>query len=254
MSGYKMFTRIILISGLFLIAACLPGGRIWAAGPVDHTAWQDLLGRYVRDGVVDYAGFKAEEDRLDQYLRLLERVNPDLLDRDEAYAFYINVYNAWTVRLILTRWPDVRSIKDLGSVFQSPWKKKIVRLFSTVTTLDQVEHGILRPRFQDARVHFAVNCASKSCPPLRSEPYVGARLNEQLDEAASNFINDQSRNGIKGSVLFLSKIFDWYQDDFGDLVPFLLKYADDDFKRNLKGAGTDIKIKYLPYDWSLNDG
>ncbi len=224
-----------------------------AESAVDHSIYADLLNRYVDDGVVDYAGFKAEEDRLDRYLSILERVNSGNLSKDERLAFYINAYNAWTIKLILGAYPGVRSIKELGSLFRSPWKKKVARIGGKVLTLDEIEHGIIRPQFKDPRIHFAVNCASKSCPPLRSEPYRGAVLDRQLNEAARRFINDPRANFLEDRTLHVSKIFDWYGEDFGgDVVGFFLRFADQELKERIEAAGDRLRVEYLDYDWSLN--
>ena len=138
-----------------------------ASGGVDNTLYGELLGRYVKSGVVDYRGIKKEEGNLDRYLRILEKTDPKTLSRKDQFAFYINAYNAWTIKLILSDYPGIKSIKDLGSLFKSPWKKKIARIDGDVISLNNIEHDILRPRFKDPRIHFAVNCASKSCPPLK---------------------------------------------------------------------------------------
>ena len=182
---------------------------------VDNRIYQELLEKYVRNGQVDYRGFKEEEKELDRYLEVLEQVDSEALSRDDRFAFYINAYNAWTIKLILTGYPDVKSIKDLGSFFRSPWKKKICRIDGEVISLDQIEHGILRPRFKDPRVHFAINCAAKGCPPLRSVPYEGTNLDQQLDEMAAAFINDPSRNRLERNTLYASRIFDWFEEDLG---------------------------------------
>jgi len=226
---------------------------VLAAQGVDNSLYAGLIEKYVKDGVVNYQGFKNEESVLDKYLKVLEEVDSKTLSRNEQFAFNINAYNAWTIKLILTGYPGVKSIKDLGSFFSSPWKKKICRIDGKIITLDDIEHNILRPRFKDPRVHFAINCAAKSCPPLRSEPYHGGELDQQLDEMASAFINDPSRNRLEGNTLYVSKIFDWFEEDFsGDIPGFFLKYAKGDLKKNLERQREDIKIKYLDYDWSLN--
>jgi len=224
-----------------------------AAQGVDHSLYAGLIENYVKDGAVDYQGFKDNEATLDQYLKVLEGVNPKTLSRDEQFGFYINAYNAWTIKLILTGYPGVKSIKDLGSLFSSPWKKKMCRIDGKIITLDDIEHNILRPRFKDPRVHFAINCAAKSCPPLRSELYYGGELDQQLEEMASAFINDPSKNRLEGNTLYVSKIFDWFEEDFnGDILGFFLKYAKGSLKEQLEVNKEKIKVKYLDYDWSLN--
>jgi len=244
----------IPLTGLILLllgASGLP--RVGLAQPVDHSLYGNLLGKYVRQGKVDYRGFKNEETRLDAYLKVLEDVDTKKLLRDERFAFYVNAYNAWTIKLILGAYPDIESIKDLGSLFRSPWKKKIARIDGDLLTLDQIEHDILRAQFRDPRVHFAVNCASKGCPPLRAEPYRGKDLAQQLDDMTRAFLNDPSHNYLKEHTLSVSKIFDWFEEDFNhDVVGFFLKYANGTLLKGLRANRENIRIEYLDYDWVLN--
>ncbi|MBW1814260.1 MAG: DUF547 domain-containing protein, partial [Deltaproteobacteria bacterium] len=183
--------NILFVMLSFLLFAPLnlvkPG---WAATTADHSIYATLLEKYVKQGQVDYQGFKAEEEKLDQYLKLLEKTDSKNLSGNEQFAFYINAYNAWTIKLILSGYPGVESIKDLGNIFKSPWKKKICRIDGDVITLDDIEHKILRPRFKDPRVHFTINCAALSCPPLGSKPYLGSTLDQQLNDASTAFINN----------------------------------------------------------------
>jgi hypothetical protein len=225
-----------------------------AAARVDNSLYAQLLAAHVHAGVVDYAGLKVEEAKLDAYLAVLERTGPATLDLEERKAFYINAYNAWTLKLILTGYPGVKSIKDLGGLFSGPWSRQLVRIAGKVLTLDEVEHGILRkPPFTDPRIHFAVNCASKSCPPLRSVPYVGERLDEQLDQAAHDFINAAGSVVVNGDLVWVSKIFDWYGADFGDApLDFVRRYARDGLLEKLDALGSQARVRFLEYDWSLN--
>lgn len=168
-------------------------------------------------------------------------------------ALYINAYNAYTIKLILENYP-VDSIKDIGPWLKGPWKIRFTKVGGQALTLDEIEHDILRPRFKDARVHFAVNCASKSCPPLIAEPYEGSTLEEQLDATARAFINDPAENRLEGNTLYVSKIFKWFKEDFdGDVVGFFLKYAEGGLKDRLLATKDHIRIKYLGYDWALNE-
>ena len=245
--------RIILIFvlGLCIILKLAPAA--WSKAMVDHSLYGELLNKYVKDGVVDYRGLKNEEALLDQYLEVLENIEVDNLSPNEQFAFYVNVYNSWTIKLILTAYPEIDSIKDLGNIFRTPWEKKIVRISGEIMTLDDVEHEILRKKFKDPRIHFAVNCASKSCPPLISEPYQGSTLNQQLDDSTRAFINDSKSNYLKGNKLYVSKIFDWFAKDFDDdIIGFFLQHAEGDFKKELEAKKNEIKIKFLHYDWSLN--
>ncbi|MBC2743013.1 MAG: DUF547 domain-containing protein [Desulfosarcina sp.] len=230
----------------------IAGGTVHAV-EVDHSLYASMLSRHVEDGVVDYKGFQDDEAIFDQYLETIAAVDPDRLSKDEQFAFYANAYNAWTIKLILFRFPDIRSIKDLGSLFKSPWKKKIARIDGKLLTLDQIEHDILRKQFKDPRVHFAVNCASKSCPPLQGEPFTGSRLNDQLNRAATAFINTLRFNRLEGNTLWVSKIFDWFSEDFhGDVIGYFIKFADVPLRDQLLKNKGRIKVKYLDYDWSLN--
>lgn len=244
---------LFLIFAVGLVFAWFQSGAYGTGRTVDNSLYAELLGRYVKSGVVDYQGLTTEEDKLDHYLRVLEKTDSKTLSRNERFAFYINAYNAWTLKLILTGYPGVKSIKDLGSFFRSPWKKKIARIDGTVMSLDHIEHEILRPRMKDPRIHAVVNCASKSCPPLREEPFRGAVLDHQLDEQFTMFINDPLRNRLEGKSLYISRIFDWYAEDFeGGVLVFFLKYAKGEFKKRLEINRPQIDIKYLDYDWTLN--
>jgi hypothetical protein len=225
-----------------------------AAQAVDYSLYADLLKKYVQGEAVDYAGLKGERAKLDRFLTQMAQAEPERLGRAEQMAFYINAYNAWTLWLILTKYPELKSIKDLGGLLSGPWSQKIVRLKHGVLTLDEVEHDILRPRFKDPRVHFAVNCASKGCPPLWPEPFTGARLDEQLDQATAAVINDPRRAKLENGVLYLNKVMDWYAGDFPrDQVSFVKKYARGELKRRLEALGDKVRVDYLDYDWSLND-
>ena len=237
---------------LFLILSGT-GLQAFSYDEIDNSIYAQLLKNFVKDGVVDYQGFKSAEKKLDQYLKALEKVNTKTLSRKEQFAFYVNTYNAWTIKLILSGYPGVKSIKDLGSLFKSPWKKKICRIDGRVITLDDIEHNILRPLFKDPRVHFAINCAARSCPPLISEPYESSTLDRQLDNSAQAFINDPLSNRMEGQTLYVSKIFKWFAEDFNnDIVGFFQKYAKGDMKNALDAHRGKITIKYLGYDWSLN--
>lgn len=245
---YKVYVSALLC---FLIMGLT--NTTLAAQGVDNSLYAGLLKKYVKDGVVNYQGFKNEESVLDKYLKVLEEVDSKILSSNEQFAFYINAYNAWTIKLILSGYPGIKSIKDMGSLFKSPWKKQICRIDGKIITLDDIEHNILRPRFKDPRVHFAINCAAKSCPPLRSEPYRVGDLEQQLDEMTRAFINDLKNNRLEDHTLYVSSIFKWFKEDFNkDIIDFFLKYAKGDLKEQLEANKKKIKVKYLDYDWSLN--
>jgi hypothetical protein len=241
------------IAATIMIAGIWIAGAGVHAGQVDHSLYASLLSRHVKNGVVDYKGFQDDEAFLDRYLEVLATVDPKLLSTDDQFAFYVNAYNAWTIKLILSRYPDIRSIKDLGSLFSSPWKKTIARIDGGLLTLDQIEHDILRKRFKDPRVHFVVNCASKSCPPLQGEPFTGSHLDDQLNQAVKAFINDSRFNRLEGDTLWVSKIFDWFPEDFnGDVIGYFIKFADAPLSHQLEKNKRRIKVDHLEYDWSLN--
>jgi hypothetical protein len=245
---YSVFLSVL---SFFLVTGLV--STSWAASTVDNSVYAVLLKKYVKNGMVDYQGFKNEESKLDQYLKVLEKIDSSKLSRNEQFAFYINAYNAWTIKLVLSDYPGVKSIKELGSIFKSPWKKKLARIDGDVVSLDHIEHGILRPIFKDPRVHFAINCASKGCPPLRAEPYLGDVLDQQLDEMAKAFIDDPTRNRLEGKTLYVSRIFKWFKEDFrNDIVGFFQEYAQGNLKKELDSSTEEIEVKYLAYDWTLN--
>jgi len=252
MKSRKTVTLFILFTALFL-GSPGQGNNTCSGEKIDHGLYAELLEKYVENGVVNYQGFKKEETGLDQYLKVLEDTDTKALSRNEQFAFYVNAYNAWTIKLILTGYPGVKSIKDLGGWIPNPWKKKICHIDGDILALDDIEHNILRDRFKDPRVHFAINCAAKDCPPLRSEPYLGISLNRQLEEAAERFINNPSYNYLKGNTLYVSKIFEWFSGDFNkDITGYFLKYARGNLKTRLEAGREKISIKHLDYDWSLN--
>ena len=237
---------MLIFGWMFLLPA-----STWSAE--DHQRFGVLLKKYNQEGHVDYAGFKSDETRLDAYLEGLAKIDPESLPREERFAFYINAYNAWTIKLILSGYPGVTSIKKLGSLFKSPWKKKFVRIGGRLTTLDHIEHDILRPEFKDPRIHFAVNCASRGCPPLYQEPFVGRQLDRQLNEVTRHFINSSEYNRLEGNTLYVSSIFKWFSEDFNDdIIGFFQKYAMGKLKSDINIRKSSLKIKYLDYDWSLN--
>jgi hypothetical protein len=246
--------------GSFLFFAFLGLPLILAAAPpevksetkVNHSLYGELLEIHVKNGVVDYKGLKDDENKLDQYLKILDQTNPDELPRKEQFSLYINAYNAYTIKLILDNYP-VKSIKDIGGLLKSPWKIKFCKIGGKIYTLDEIEHEILRPRYKDPRIHFAVNCASKGCPPLMSEPYRADLLEGQLEKNTIEFLNDPKRNYLDGRTLYVSRIFKWFRGDFeDDIVGFFLKYAQGEFRQRLATQKDRIRVKYLDYDWSLN--
>lgn len=218
----------------------------------DHSALDTVLKKHIdAKGQVSYAALKSNRSTLDGYLTKTAAVaNSDFMSwgRDEQLAFLINVYNAETLQLIVDNYPT-ESIKKLGGLFGSPWKKKVVNLFGEETTLDHVEHGIIRVDYADEpRIHFALVCAAKGCPPLRAEAFVASRLDTQLADQTKTFLTDSAKNRIEGGTLFLSPIFDWYGEDFTKGGKSLSDYVDP----FMKGSASGKSIKFTDYDWSLN--
>ena len=209
---------------------------------ITHATWDALLQQYVSNsGVVDYKGLKSEEAKLDAYLDFLSK-NVPTSGRKTQMAYWINAYNAFTVKLILKNYP-VKSIMDING--GKAWDLKFIKLGGKTYTLNDIEHKILRPTFKDARIHFAVNCAAKSCPPIHNHAWTTANLEATLEQKAKAFINNTKYNQIAAKKVKLSNIFNWYKEDFGDLIAFLNKYADTPINAN-------AKISYIDYNWSLN--
>lgn len=236
---------------LFVLMLALPAASIAHAEP-DNGIYAGLLSRHNKNGFLDYRGLKSEEALLNSYLAVLSRVKPDEMPRDAQLAFYINLYNASVIKLVLSEYPGITSIKDVGGFF-GPWKKKFVRLDGKTVSLGYVEHQILRPRFADPRIHFALVCASKGCPPLLGEPYEPGLVNRQLDEVVTGAINDPASTYVKDGRIYVSRIFKWFSGDFNkDPMGFIERYARGHLKEAIASSKNGLKIEYMAYDWALN--
>lgn len=220
-----------------------------------HESWNTLLQKHVTEaGHVDYKGFVEDEKALNSYLSILSNNHPDKTwDSNDRLAFWINAYNAFTVKLIVKNYP-VESIKELGgSIYKinTPWDIKFIKIGDETYDLNNIESGIIRKEFDDPRIHFAVNCASVSCPKLRNEAYVGSKLDEQLDDQARYFVNNKTKNQIKSSKKAkISKIFRWYKGDFTDSGMSIIEYINQYAEVKLKPNAT---LDYLDYSWDLNE-
>lgn len=212
--------------------------------PVDHSAWDALLKRHVSEkGTVRYEGFKADKAALDAYLKTLSDNPPvEFWSKSEQMAYWINVYNAFTVQLIMENSP-ISSIMKLDN--GKTWDVKRMVIGGKKYSLNQIENDILRPTFKDARIHFALNCAAKSCPPLYNRAFTAKNLEDMLETRTEAFLNNTQYNTIAADKANVSKIFDWYAADFGDLKQFINRYA----KTKLK---TNASIAFQEYDWALN--
>jgi hypothetical protein len=212
--------------------------------PPDHAEWSSLLSEYVnKEGMVDYAAFKEDEGALDAYLKTLAENPPsESWTDDDEKAYWINAYNAFTVKLILKHYP-VNSIRDLDN--GNPWDVQWIRIGNTSLSLNEIEKEKLLQRFGDPLIHFAVNCAATSCPPLMAQAYEADYLDMRLHRRTSKFINNPEYNRLDPQVIIISRIFEWYKDEFDPLVSFLNRYTEQRLPEH-------IEIRYHPYDWSLN--
>lgn len=216
-----------------------------AAKTVNHQPWNDLLKANVSSsGKVNYKGFKSSEAALDTYLEDLKNNAPESSwSRNEKLAYWINAYNAFTVKLIVDNYP-VSSITKLHG--GKPWDVKWIKIGGKNYSLNNIENDIIRPRFKEPRIHFAVNCAAQSCPPLLNRAWTANNLNSYFDKQTKAFINNSKYNNINASSVEVSKIFEWYGEDFGNLITFLNKYTSTKID-----AGA--KVSYKEYDWTLNN-
>ncbi len=255
-----MDARLILAGVLLAATAAL-------AQDHSHAAWDGLLRKHVvllgggKASQLDYAGMARERAALKVYLDGLSLVSQEDFERwprAERMAFLINAYNAFAVEKVLTRYPAIGSIWDFGRIFGNPFKDEFFTLLGRKRSLDGIEHRLLRPVFREPRVHYAVNCASVGCPMLREEAYAAARLDAQLEEQARRFLSDRSRNRYDAGSgrLQVSRIFDWYAEDFEPRARYFAAHADllagDAAARAAISAGR-APVEFLDYDWTLND-
>lgn len=249
-----------------------PGAHLWprwqahdpdSRAAIDHAAWDALLGRYVVRGegginLFAYAEVSpADRVALAAYLDRLARIPITRYDRGEQLAYWINLYNALTVKVVLDHYP-VKSIRDIdispGLCADGPWARKLVTVEGEAVSLNDIEHRILRPIWRDPRIHYAVNCASIGCPDLRARAYTAATVEAMLEDGAAEYINSPRGVSIEDGTVTVSRIYDWFYEDFGgtDAAVFnhLLNYAAPRLKRNLETIG---RIHEVAYDWRLND-
>ena len=245
------------LSALALACAALSAPQ--ALADVDHGPWDALLKKHVADGKVDYAGVRADQAKLDAYLDALGKADPSKLSKAKRYAFWINAYNAFTFKGVLDKLPADKAKWGGFSVTKVPgfWKKIKYTVAGKQLTLDDMEHKVLRPVFKDARVHFAIVCASIGCPALRSEAFVASKLEAQLDEQTALFCKDASKLKIDAEkmTIAINPIFKWFGQDFvddaGSVPKFLARHvADKALAEKLQTA--KWKISFVEYDWGLN--
>jgi hypothetical protein len=279
----RLFDRFMgstLAVGLVALTSWVPGAGAFApkselwerwtihsstgTAVIDHGEWDGFLGKNVvthADGVnrIAYAKVSdADRKRLDDYLLRMSRVRISEFSRDEQRPYWINLYNAVTVDVVLDHYP-VDSIRDIsispGLFSIGPWKKKLIRVEGEEISLDDIEHRILRPIWKDPRIHYAVNCASLGCPNLMPVAFTAANAEELLDGGAKNFIN--SEHGARFDLdarLIASSIYDWFQEDFGGsesgVIAHLRLYAKPALKVKLEAV---TEVYDFDYDWTLND-
>ena len=264
MKTSTLLALALAAAGLAAAAVLLPGLNpvptptyaVPATSPVaDHSAFDQLLRRHVNaQGLVDYEGFKTDEAAFNDYLALLSHHPPAASwPRADQLAYWLNAYNAYTIRLILNHYP-VRSIKDIGPRLEipfltTPWSARFFSIGGTRMSLDGIEHGILRKKFKEPRIHFALVCASLSCPRLRNEAYAAARLDAQLNDQGRHFLNNPAKNEISPAAARLSKYFDWYASDWQQNGQSVRQWVN---RYSTTKITADTKITYLPYNWSLN--
>jgi hypothetical protein len=210
---------------------------------------------------VRYSNAKKDRSQLDTFLNDVKSVSEadyQKMSDDEKKAFLINIYNAYTVDIILRHYP-LKSIKDIGTFFKNTWKREEFKVFGADVSLDHIEHELARAHFNEPRFHFAFVCASIGCPQLRDEPFVATKLNAQLDEAALKYLSDKTRNRFiaRENKLELSSIFKWYREDFdrqpGGLYGCVSKRITSDPAEQKKIIENKPSVEFLPYNWNLND-
>lgn len=265
---HRLFILAMATATLALLpTGCAPAAQTadtdWAvsgeiAEPIDHRVWDGLLQRYVKpsaDGVnrVDYAALRQNDrETLKEYLETMQAINITQYPRDEQFAYWVNLYNAATVDVIIENYP-LGSIRDIGLIGQGPWKDKVLTVVGKRLSLDDIEHGILRPIWKDVRIHYAVNCASIGCPNLATRAFTGEALEDMLDEAAAGYVNHPRGFARVDGKLVASNIYDWYGSDWGaqsDVLQHARQYATPE---TLKVLGKATGIDSFDYDWSLNE-
>ncbi len=254
------FFKSVFFVGTVIGFSCEPA----MAFDHQHLEWDSIVKQSVSwsgsVSTVNYKELKANPKALNHYLKSITEVQTSEFDqwtRNQQLAFLINAYNALTIKLIADHYP-VNSIKDIGGIFSSPWKKKFFKLFGNEASLDWIEHEKIRPQYKEPRVHFSLVCASKGCPGIRDEAFTAEKLNEQLEDSTRRFLKDSSRNNFEPikNELHLSSIFKWYKDDFikakGSVESFVLPYMRSEQNQE-SSTKSNISIEYLDYDWSLNE-
>lgn len=273
------YSQILLATGLLTIVIALFGcsapsaelldspiigelerGMESGASTFDHSLYDELLQAHVDQdsGLVDYAGLKAEEEKLDSYLATLGEVDLTTIDGDEQLALLINAYNAYTLKLIIENYPGVASIRDLSD----PWTTVRYHVGGYQLSLDQIEHNIIRPLYRDPRIHFAVNCAARDCPNLADFAFTGAEVDSQLDARTRAILTDSRFVRVENDRLLYTRVMHWYESDFTDpafsgharnVASYIAPYGTAEVRSFIESHDGDPPTSPLDYDWSLND-
>lgn len=225
-----------------------------------HRRYAEALQRCTTDGRVDYRALQRDSSELDAYLdavAALPSADFDAWPRREQLALLLNLYNAATLRLIADHYP-VKSIRDIGLLPGAAWRERRVRFGGKKWTLDEIEHDLIRKKYGEPRIHFALVCAADGCPTLRPEPYAGTRLETQLDDQARHFLARTNANRFDPATgtLWLSPIFDWYRADFrgsSNLLEFVRRYLPSDAATALGSNAAPAAVRFSDYDWRLNE-
>ena len=245
----------LMLSFLFLVFVIHNGGLYGVEFDHSHQPYGTVLNKYVNNGLVDYNGLKSNPEQLDLYLTSLTTVSEKDFNQwseEKQLAYLINLYNAQTLRLIIDHYP-IKSIKDINE----PWDTPLVTLHGNKITLNELEHQIIRKNYKEPRIHFALVCAAKGWPILPKEPFKPGNLSNQFQKQGRKFLSDPKKNSVdfKNQTVYLSPIFDWFQEDFvknsGSVLLFVRPYFPDEISKILSNA--DFKIEFSEYDWSLND-
>jgi len=253
-----------VFAGLPFLGGLVLAPRAQAPQAFDHSGFDALLKAHVQQGMVDYDAL-AKAPQFEAYLHALATFNPRALPRDEQLAFWINAYNAYTIKLILKH-EERRSIRNINKSAgfikgYGPWTEKLAAIGDSVYRLDFIEQKVIRPEFHEPRIHFALVCAAMGCPPLRNEAYVGTRLEQQLDDQARTFLlRSPAKNRVDtaAGALFVSQVFKFrdYEKDFGGsreaVAKFIAAYYPAGAERQLLEGGKWKRWEYTDYDWTLN--
>jgi hypothetical protein len=241
---------------LIFISLCfIEAGISQITKPISHGLWNSLLKKHVNQtGQVNYKGFQKDSLTLKRYLRLISNNIPNarFWSEDDTKAYWINAYNAFTIQLIIRKFP-IESITELNPSKDDPgntiWHVRFIEINRSPYSLDEIQHRILRRDFSDPRIHFALNCATTSAPKLHNEAFTGDNVNEKLEILTTQFINDPKKNTLEGEQVKLSQVFSRFSADFtersGSIITYINKYINPKIK-------DDIRIEFLGYDWSIN--